>query len=286
MKSLKIVLLALLLYANGVQAADVTKNVRVGSTSPDSGDGGYLEFGIGLGYDPTNDFKPGDEDRIIGKVGLFTDVSGTYRYKGFYLEASQGINDGVSLGYNVLTNDHWAVDIIGANGAGDASGGDPEPDYSSLTEEQRVQAIEDRDSLYIGAGIRLTGYYGNAILQYRLVSDILDNNGIRSSARVGYSWQLKNWNVYSVVGADYNSPKTNRFWYAISAEQASSRFPEYDIGSTIEYSGELGVTYPVSENIVFRTALRGVQVPDDIVNSPIPDGVSRSLYTTMISYVF
>jgi len=287
MKPLKTALVALFLCANSAQASDVTKGVRAGSTSQDSANGGYLEIGIGLGRDIEYDFfnQQIDEEENT-KLTFVTNVSGVFRYQGLYIEASQGVNDGVSLGYNVWANNNWAVDIVGANAAGDASGGDPEPDYSNLTDTQRIQAIEDRDSFYVGSGIRLTGYFGNAILQYRLVTDIIDNNGIRSALRAGYSWQLKNWNYYSVVGADYNSAKTNRFWYGVTSEQASSRFPAYDIGSTVEYSGELGVTYPVSENIVFRSAVRSIRIPDDIVNGPVPGGVSRSFYLTMISYVF
>jgi len=287
MNLLKTILATLFLYAGSVQASDVTKGVRTGSASPDNANGGYLELAIGLGHDTKYDFFNQKIDgRKNRKVTAVANISGVFRYRGLYIEASQGVNDGLSLGYNVWTNKNWAVDFVAANAAGDASGGDPEPDYASLTDAQRAQAIEDRDSFYVGSGIRLTGYYGNAILQYRLVTDIIDNNGVRSAVRAGYSWQIRNWNVYGVVGADYNSPKTNRFWYGITNEQASSRFPAYDIGSTIEYTSELGVTFPISENIVFRSAVRSIRIPDDIVKGPIPDGVSRSFYSTMISYVF
>jgi len=285
MIKLRTALLVLMIGAGNTVSADVTKGVRSGSTSPDTGNGGYLELGIGLRLKTRSTIDKQDGNRY-NKIGLVTNISGAYRYKGLFIEASQGVNDGISLGYNVWSDNNWAADIIAANAAGDASGGDPEPDYFSLTDAQRVQATEDRDSFYSGAGIRLTGYYGNAIVQYRLLTDTIDNNGIRSAARVGYSRQVKNWNFYGVLQADYNSRKTNRFWYGVTDVQANSRFPAYDLGSTIKYSGEIGVTYPVSENIVLRSNIRSVRMPDDIVNSPIRSPVSRTFYTAMISYVF
>jgi len=281
MKQLTAALLLLFLSVNTVQAADVTKGARAGSTGPDNTDGGYLELGLGV-------FNV-DRDRtkkVDNKPGLAVNISGAYRFKGFFIEASQGAMDGISLGYNVWDGSNWTVDIIGVNAVGEASGGDSEPDYTTLSDEQRIQAIDDREQLYSGAGISLTGFFGNAIVQYRLLTDTIDNNGIRSAARLGYSWQIKNWNFYSVLQADYNSRKTNRYWHAVTEEQASSRYPAYDLGSTIAYSGEIGVTYPLSENIVFRTTARSFQLPDAIANSPLKFDASRTIFTTMISYVF
>jgi outer membrane protein len=65
-------------------------------------------------------------------------------------------------------------------------------------------------------------------------------------------------------------------------------FPEYHPESSIDYSAEVGLTYPLSENLVFRTTT-GLRTPvDEMKASPLikDAGKTSVFFNTSISYVF
>lgn len=284
MKLLTIALAAAIVFASSTQAADIANDVRKGSNGPDSSDGGYLEVGVTMFIHEVNT-REGNFD-LFGGFGLV--LAGAYRYKGFFAEASQGSVDGLNLGYNVWNGDGWAVDILGASVKGNITTGRDDVNLASLADNEREQAVLDRDTFYNGAGVRVTGYLGNAIFQYRLVTDTHNKNGVTSSARIGYSRQLRNWNFHSVIGVDYASKQTSQYWYGVSEEEASARFAQSDVSSSINYSVEVGATYPISENIVFRTTARDIKrdIDSDATNVPSRNGLFGARINTSISYVF
>lgn len=283
MKNLFLALLgAILICTQHTFAADIATDIRHAADGPDTSNGGHFEIGLGLAY--VNDSRLSVSDNVDGAVA-FLSVGGSYRYKGLFLEMSQGTLDGFNLGYHLWNNQRWAVDMLGASINGVLNEDDDE-NYSELSESQRDNALIDRDTFYAGAGFRATGYFGNTILQYRLVSDIYDNNGIVSTLRLGQNWQHRNWNFHGVISADYASTKTSRYWYGVSENQATTRFPEYNVGSTMSYTAELGLSYPISEHFVFSSTARYTRFSNGVQDSPLTDGNDSALIFTSINYVF
>ncbi|MGI9295452.1 MAG: MipA/OmpV family protein [Pseudomonadales bacterium] len=263
-------------------AADIASDVRSGGGVPDTSDGGYFEIGVAAGY--LANPRVNDDDDEGWEVGL--SLAGGYRYKGFFVEASQGTFDGLNLGYNLWNNKHWSVDLLASSLNGDIDTDNADRIDNRLTEAQRDKELIDRDTFYSGAGIRLTGYYDDYILQYRFVTDTHGGNGVTSTARLGKSWQVKNWNFHGVVSAEYTSATTNRYWLGISAAEATTRFPEYDPGASVSFNAEVGVTYPLSKDWVFRSFARFGLLPDEQKNSPLADDDQWVLFLNSISYVF
>lgn len=275
------ILLAMLLMKPGF-AADIATDVRSGNGVPDNSNGGYFEIGLAGGYLASP--RVNDDDDEGWDAGL--SLAGGYRYKGFFIEASQGTFDGLNLGYNLWNNRHWSVDLLAASLNGDIDTDNPDKIDSRFTEAQRDSEIIDRDTFYSGAGVRLTGYYGDYIFQYRLVTDTHGGNGVTSTARLGKSWQVKNWNFHGVASVEYNSATSNRYWLGISAAEATTRFPEYDPGSSVSFNAEVGVTYPLGKDWVFRSFARFGVLPDEQKDSPLADDEKWLLFYNSISYVF
>ncbi|MGK0440569.1 MAG: outer membrane scaffolding protein for murein synthesis (MipA/OmpV family) [Pseudohongiellaceae bacterium] len=282
MKQLYLALVIVSLCINNVFAADIATDIRKAAEAPDISNGGYFE--IGLGFDYTNDSRLSVADDEDGYGEAF-DIGGSYRYNGLFVELSQGTLDGLSLGYHLWANDKWIVDLLGSSINGTLTSGDDE-DLSGLSEAQRNDALIDRDTFYNGAGVRATGYFGDTIFQYRLVTDIHDDNGIVSTLRLGRSGQLRNWNFHGVVSADYASAKTSHYWYGVSQSDATARFQEYNAGSTMSYTAEIGLTYPMSEHFVFRSTARHTRFSNEVQDSPLTDGNNSTYIATSINYVF
>jgi len=280
MKQLYLVFMAVLLITNNVIAADIAADIRNAAAGPDVSNGGYFEVGLGFQY-VERSFVSAEDDGVYGTL----DVAGAYRYNRLFVELSQGTLDGLNLGYHLWSNNNWSVDLLGASINGIFNVGNDD-DISALSEAQRNEAILDRDAFYNGAGFRATAYFGNNILQYRLVTDIHDNNGVVSTLRLGRSWQLRNWNLHGVVSADYASAKTSQYLYSVTQNEATARFPEYDVGSTMSYIAEVGLTYPISEHFVFRSTARYTQLSNGEQNSPLTDSGDRTYIGTSIHYVF
>jgi len=276
-----------LLFATSADAADIASDVSAGSGAPNNSNGGYFEFGVDMNLLATSEG---------GMLNAGVLLAGAYRYRGFFFEAvSPGVslNDesggisGISAGFNLWRNNQWTLDLLAASSTWRLSTGKIKTSPNDSSESELEKAVLDRDTFYNGAGIRLTGYYDDTIFQFRLVDDTHGGKGIIGSARIGYSRQFKNWNLHSFVGATYISEETGQYWYGVSDDEASERFPEYQVGSSaFVYTGEIGATYPLRENVIFRSTARYTRSDSEIANSPLQEGDFGIRWNNSLSYVF
>ena len=282
-------IVAALFVVSSAHAADMASDARAKSGGSDNSDGGYFEFGVNLNLLINSDRA--DSDVVTLKtVGV---LAGAYRYRRFFFEAfnpASKINDAdagvITLGVNIWRNDQWTVDLIGLSFRERFSRQTLRVVDSNSSNQELERALLNRNSNYKGAGVRLTGYFGNTIFQYRLENDSA-GNGITNSARIGYSQQVKNWNFHGFVSANHLSQETGQYWYGVSEEEASARFPSYKVqASTMSYSGEIGASFPVRDNIVFRSATRYTQFADAIAKSPTQADDFEFSWTNSLSYVF
>ncbi len=264
-------------------SADFSTDVRSGANAPVLEDGGYFEVGLFLSHLETS-FEIYDESE-----GFHVDLllSGEYRYKSFFVEATQGSLDGLNLGFTLWSGDKWIVDLLVASAFGSIEVGEEKKDSSDLSEEERNEAILDRDTFFNGAGIRATAYWYDYIYQFRIVKDTHGGNGVITDLKVGRGWQYRNWNFHAIFNARSGSDRFAQYWFGIDEEEATERFPETRIKSGIYYVAEVGLTYPVSENWVFRSFYRhGIMHGNLQEESPLVSGDYDSLFMSSISYVF
>jgi len=261
---------------NPVFAADIATDIREESTGPDTSDGGFFEFGVSL-----NQFTDGE-----GLTAGFAPVLGfAYRKRGFFAEFHINATDAENLGYNLWNNNRWSIDLLGISGSVSRRGRSLEIGDNS-SDVRGDKAILNRPTLYLGTGIRLTGYFGNAVFQFRLLDDLINHNGVTSSARIGYNRQLKNWNVHGILIASYASKEANDFWYGVDDNKATERFTPYEPDSSFEFSTELGASYPINEHVVFRSILQFKPFSKEITNSPLIDSNFAVRSMTSLNYVF
>jgi outer membrane protein len=270
------ILLATAVLAQPLQAADIAGEVRSGSDGPETGDGGFLEVGVGAAAWT----RPVPWQGRKASVGLV--VSGAYRYKGLFVESINGTADGLNLGYQMWNDNQWTVDFIGIN----ATNGRTNEIDPNLGDTARTSWIKDRHTARTGAGLRVTRYFDDYIFQARLLNDVYNHRGNYGSARLGKSWQVRNWNFHAMAGVEYFDSSFAQHIVGISANEASLAFPQYSPGAFAQLETEIGVTYPVNENWVFRATIRNAVVPDTVTDSPMFEDSHASSFFTSLTYVF
>ncbi|NKB33324.1 MAG: hypothetical protein GKR91_09510 [Pseudomonadales bacterium] len=281
-KTLFSVLISILFVGNSY-CQDIASAARSGNFANTLTNGGYLEVGAGATYRNLSRLNI-KEDEAAG-IGIF--IGGEYRYEGFFLEAAQGTADGLNLGYNFYNGNGFSVDILASSLSGRNTGRDNDIG-ENLSEQALNRALRDQDSLYNGAGIRLTAFQpdDNRIYQLRLVSDIHDNNGFQATFRTSKTRQYRNWNFHTIFSLGYLSSDTADYFFGVDEVEATKRFPEFKPSSAWTIGAEAGVTYPLSENWVFRSTLRVGRYSGDIEDSPFITGKGSFSFTTFFTYVF
>ncbi|RUM94816.1 MAG: MipA/OmpV family protein [Thiothrix sp.] len=275
-------ILAASLMAGATFAGDIAKDIREGG-GYDRSNSNYFELGVHY-IDSTDVWVGSDNDDCKSKckeAGFDLSASGAYYFKGAFIELESTSFDGLSLGFNFLNTEHWSLDLLGSSASGSLND-DPTPQ----TDEEKDQALLNRDTFYNGAGIRATAYWNDIIFQYRLVTDIYDSNGITSSARLGKSWQAKNWNFHAILSTDYFSNKTTQYLIGVTKEEATDRFAQYNPKGGLIFTADIGATYPLSEHLVWRSFFRHTELPDRAKDSPLIEDNRASGFSTSINYVF
>ena len=85
----------------------------------------------------------------------------------------------------------------------------------------------------------------------------------------GRTWQAKNWEIYASAGLEYLSEEILSHYYEPTDELQNVGFPSYDAGSGINVTTQLGVSYPISENVLFESYVRYTELSNSINKSPI-----------------
>jgi outer membrane protein len=278
MNKIAITALMTMLLAQPLQAADISGEVRNGADGPDTSDGGFLEIGFRAGV-WTHPWVGNGE-----KSGYGVTLAGEYRYKGLFVEAINSTADGLNLGYQLWNDDQWVLDFIGFNVT---SGPERKRQPYDAAAPGRGLLVEGSGTAQRGAGLRLTRYFDDYIFQFRILDDIYRNRGFYSTARVGRSWQYRNWNFHAMGGFEYLGSEYSQRTYGISAIEASrSGFLQYTTGAVIQAEAEVGVTYPVTEHWVFRGTFRHNFLPASVADSPVLEDHYNSQLLLSLSYVF
>lgn len=178
---------------------------------------------------PANESSESEFDVAISYrvqlLGLFMESPGisTRRIQGMYSMPSWGINF-----YN---SDDFSFDLF--------------YQYSTRGIEG-LEGIQTRNKDE-RAGLRITGFFENSQLQaiYSPVSKNKDgSDGIEASISYSYSWQIRNWNVYSNLGVQYRSKEVTPY------DLVSYIDDDLSTSAGLSYSAEVGVEYPLTTDWV------------------------------------
>jgi len=222
-------------------SADIARSLRnntLENTEPDN----FFEIGVGAGAYVGSSMSEAD-----GKdAGLGVNLSASYNWKGFFIDVFAETGEPVVIGYNAYNNDVWSFDLVtGTTGDG-----------VSEDTDDRFIGINKRESSSMFGG-RLTGYFGQNILQVSLKHDVKGRSkGTVASALLGRNWQYRNWNFHGLMGLYLSDAKFNDYYLGVTEEEsAATGLETYDGKASLTFNSSLGVTYPISENWIYRATV-------------------------------
>jgi len=230
-----------MIISSFANAADIARTLRTNSQDNNDPDN-FLEVGVGAGA-----FIGSSMSESEGKgAGLGVNLSASYNWKGFFIDVFAETGEPVVIGYNAYHNDVWSFDVVlGTTGGG-----------ISEDTDDRFIGINKRESSSMLGG-RLTGYFGENILQVSLKHDVKGRSkGTVASALLGRNWQVRNWNFHGLMGLYLSDAKFNDYYLGVTEqESAVTGLETYDGKTSLTFNSSLGVTYPISENWIYRATV-------------------------------
>lgn len=198
------------------------------------------------------------------------DAHFSYRIQllGFFVEQPglssrrlHGLYASNAWGFNFYNNDNWSLDLF--------------KQFNTEKVEGLAQVQNRNDQRR--SGIRATGYYDNSQLQFILSPDARGSqaeDGIEASVSYTHYWQVKNWNIYGSLGAQYQSKEVLSYGQTES-ETAQSR---------VNTSAELGLEYALNEDWVLGAFASYNELPSQ--DSTVDANVNGTRAGVLLSFVF
>lgn len=265
-------------------AGDLSSDVRKGASGPDSGNGGYVEVGAGVGTytSPIMGLPEGNKKGEV-HTEIFLDINARYQYNGWFMELFSQSLEQFTMGYNFFNGSNaynkdgnWSLDWVVL----------AEHDELSAEVSNDYRGLKTRRGDFM-SGPRATVYLDNYIVQIHALTDISRTHyGELLSLKLARHWQYRNWNFHGIVGATYRSREIADYYFSIDASEASEKYPEYNAPAGMSYVTELGATYPLSEKWVFRGFIRRIDLDRNANDSPLILDDRSEMIATAISYVF
>lgn len=224
-----------------------------------SRDGYYLSIGAGYVNLESPIYEKRDGFRVV--------FNGRYQWKGVFAEAAIDASRDKNLpalGYNFYNTEHWSLDAIFA-----LTGGDLRINYNIDGETKRISAQPPR-----GVGLRAQGTWGNTFVQAIALpfyhEEFRTNSAIEyASLWAGQRWQIKNWSLNGLIGAQYQSSGLLDHQWGVTETEADALLSAYQPSSGIDYTAQIDLTYPVTKNVLFQMYSRHLIYSDEMLDSPI-----------------
>lgn len=247
----------------------------------DDDGGNYLSIGIGARV--SQSLFRGDES------GLALYLNGRYQWRGLFVElpsAPRSAVSGPTIGYNFFNTEHWFLDAVYMLTDGDLK-------LRGIINGQNVNFFREQSESF---GLRATGVYGRNTLQLALLpfNNEEYDRGTYASAYIAREWQVSNWTLRGILGAQYRSEEIMDFYFGIDSDEATVLFPEYRAKAGTRFSMQLEALYPLTRKLVLSGYVGHKEFSDSTKDSPISrfsvDALGRpdneSNVGVVLSYVF
>lgn len=224
------------------------------------------------------------------------------QYQGFFLEIpgrglgdNDGIYTGPGLGYNFFNTNTWSFDAYFSSERGSG-------EWNFANPEQKYTIPKDSDLRF---GLRATGYYDKFLTQFIFtpVSTRSEIGGYALSASIRRDWQVRNYNIFTSIGAKYRSSDILNYYYGITEEEAlniseissyfdtAAQLDDYyaptEIGAGTSINFQLGFEYPLTEHWVLGGFYSVVKFAESVKNSAFRAGDATSVQSGLsITHVF
>lgn len=270
--------LALLIFCAVPCVAD---NNTTSSHVKDEQGAGFLKLGVG--------FKSRSSPYSQEKNGYATFIDGRYQWQnGVYVEYSNGknelnqdenggaeLNQGLSFGYNFYNTEHWNFDLNISQAHGKLGLG-------FIDDVNSERSFFIRTKMTDMLGLRATGNYSQTRVQFIVAPYSFNSeydDGLYASLWLAQSWQIKNWEVYASLGAQYRSEEIISYYYELPEARSKTGFADYNTAvnnfdhyhasAAVNLTMQVGLSYPISENWLFESFIKYSNVSDSITDSPV-----------------
>lgn len=240
-KKLSLVTILLVAFSSFAYAADIARTLRTNTQDSNDPDN-FIEIGLGANTFVGSSFT--DSDGMT--AGPSINLSASYNWNGFFIDVLAETAEPIVIGYNAYNSDNWSFDLV----LGTTNGG-----VSEDTNNRFIGIIKKQSSTMLGG--RLTGYLGKNILQMSIKHDARGRSkGSTASALLGRNWQYRNWNFHGLVGLYLSDSKFNDYYYGVTEEESAvSGIKTFDGEAAIIFNSSMGVTYPISEDWIYRATV-------------------------------
>lgn len=237
-KKLSFVAILSVAFSSLTHSADIARELR-SNADKNSVPENFFEIGINAGVGIGSSLT--EEDGKGAGIGIHS--SGSYNWNNFFIDVGMETSEPVVIGYNAYNSDNWTFDLM--LGAGDSG-------ISEDTDDRFIGITKRQSSTMLGG--RLTGYFGQNILQVSLKHDVRGKSkGTVASALIGRNLQAGDWNFHGLVGLTLADAKYNDYYLGVSDEEAAiTDFEAYEGKASVSFNSSVGVTYPISESWEFR----------------------------------
>ncbi|MEM7257779.1 MAG: MipA/OmpV family protein [Pseudomonadota bacterium] len=275
MKFRHLVFIGSLLTATPTMAADIAREIH----SPSAGSSAFAELGIVLGSGklPLIGFNgQSREDSGDPIHNLSIGLTGRLEFNRFFAEFIENSFSNATIGAKAWTGDNAEVELIITSLF----------DQISRRNEEGFETIDTRKS-DLNAGLRSSYFFGDGIMQFELVHDIIDShNGFTGSIQFGHQALARNWNLHVLAGVRYFSKDVIDHLFGVSASESTDTLPAYRAKHGFMPTIQVGAALPLSERWVFRAVAEYSRLPDAVTDSPLAQGSDIYNVQGGVYYVF
>jgi len=244
------------------------------------------QMGFSLQYskDMLEGIKQSDIDDFIN-ISLLLD----FYYKGFFIQSNQRradtFNLGAEMGYQLLVEDDWELDIISKS----YIAGFIPADLIEQTGEENpaLDGLKERH-FGGGVGIRYSRYFSDGYLSLD-IAKLNKTDGDKGWLIDAFYSQLnpyRNWDIYLNAGITLYSSATVDYYVGIDKSEVSDARYYYQPGPAAKIQFELFAQHPISESWTFNAGFSQSYYTANVTNSPIIDARGATQIMMGVLYVF
>ena len=242
----------------------------------------------GISLQHTTSIIEGIEQDNLGNY-LNISILFDFYYKGFFIQSDHRRavthNLGAELGYQLIVEDDWELDIINKSYIG---GFNPE-DVIEIADENIpiLEGLKSRGRAD-GIGIRYSRYFDNSIFSFDIaaLAPLSAADGWVMDAFYSYIVPYRNWDIYLNVGLTYYSDDVMDYYVGIDSSEVSALREEFVAHHAVRTQFEVFAQHPISKSWTFNAGLSQSYYLGDLSDSPIVDTENATQIMLGVLYVF
>lgn len=202
-------------------------------------------------------------------------------YKGFFIQSNRRRSKptDVDLGYQIASDENWAVDAI------------IKSYFKDITEDDLIRSkashLEPRVN-NIGYALRYSHYLDDAVLSVDVADIDLESskNGWVVESFYSHLIPYRNWEIYLGAGITFFSADSVNYFVGISEEESTHQIDYYRPGAAYEIEAEAHAIYPLAEDWTLRLGVTKSYLSDNFNRSPIGIRSNTTYIKLGVNYVF